>query len=131
VLDGDVLYYAGGSSVNALDKNTGHVLWEAIIPTTDESSPLAYWDGYVYKAHGGTLFVFDAMTGERVYFTYTFDGNVEYVYQVSTGAGKIFVQTSQHLYAFEPFNPEALTTSNAENSGLPNPLAPEMDTTVK
>ena len=114
VLDGDVLYYAGGSSVNALDKNTGHVLWEAIIPTTDESSPLAYWDGYVYKAHGGTLFIFDATTGERVHYTYTFNGNTEYVYQVSTGAGKIFVQTSQHLYAFEPFNPEALSSNSGD-----------------
>ncbi|MCF7801163.1 MAG: PQQ-binding-like beta-propeller repeat protein [Candidatus Marinimicrobia bacterium] len=109
VIHDEVLYYAGGSSVNALDKNTGHVLWEAIIPTTDESSPLAYWDGYVYKAHGGTLFVFDAETGERVYYTYTFDGKAEYVYQVSAGAGKIFVQTSQHLYALEPFNPDALS----------------------
>ena len=107
VLHDDVLYYAGGSSANALDKNTGHILWTATIPTTDEQGPLAYWDGYVYKAHGGTLFIFDAVTGERVYYTYTFDGNAEYVNQVSAGAGKIFVQTSQHLYAFEPYTPSS------------------------
>lgn len=104
VLNEDVLYYAGGGSVNALDKNTGQVLWRTIIHTTDESGPLTYWDGYVYKAHGGTLFILDANTGEIVHYTWGPDN--AYVYQVSAGAGKIFVQSGQHLYAFTPYDPE-------------------------
>jgi len=103
VLGGDVLYYAGGASVNALDKYTGQVIWRTIIPTTDQSSPLAYWDGYVYKAHAGTLLILDAETGEIVEHLRGPDN--AYIYQVSVGAGKIFVQSSRHLYAFAPYEP--------------------------
>ncbi len=103
-LVGDTIYYGGGGSVSALDKNTGQVLWRTVIPTTDESSPLTYLDGFVYKSHAGSLYILDATTGEVVH-TMRGPDNAS-VEQVSTGAGKIFVQSTQHLYAFSPYDPE-------------------------
>jgi len=78
--------------------------WETQVFNPDESSLLAYWDGYVYHPHYGKLYILNGETGEIVH---TMRGPDEaYTYQVSAGAGKIFVQSSQHLYAFSPYDPE-------------------------
>lgn len=106
VLDGDVLYCDLAGGVLALDKTTGEVLWETHLPVACETSGLAYWDGYLYNEVCGGLYIYDAETGEVVHKTRGPDS--AYIYQVSAGAGKIFVQSSQHLYAFEPFNPDVV-----------------------
>jgi len=103
VLAGDVLYCNLGGGVLALDKTTGARLWETHLPVADENSALAYWDGYLYNSVSGGLYIFDAGTGEVVHKTLGPDN--AYIYQVSAGAGKIFVQSSRHLYAFAPYEP--------------------------
>ena len=100
----DTLFCTSSSTVYALDKHTGNLLWETQVFNPDESSLLAYWDGYVYHPHYGKLYILNGETGEIVH---TMRGPDEaYTYQVSAGAGKIFVQSSQHLYAFSPYDPE-------------------------
>jgi len=103
IIHDNILFYTGAASVNTLDKTTGQVIWRTTLPTTDQTSPFAYWDGYVYKAHGGTLYVINANTGEIVHSTQGPDAG--YVFQVSAGAGKIFIQSGQHLYALAPYSP--------------------------
>ena len=103
VLHDDVLYCDLGGGILALDKSTGAHLWETHLPVADENSALAYWDGYIYNNVWGGLYIFDAESGEVVWGGLGPDKG--YIYQVSAGAGKIFVQTSQHLYAFEPYSP--------------------------
>lgn len=103
-LVGDTLYYDGGGGVHALDKNTGNEIWWTTLPNPDESGTLAYWDGYIYIVNFGSLYILDGETGEIVH---KMRGPDEaYIYQVSAGAGKIFVQSSRHLYAFSPYDPE-------------------------
>ena len=104
LLVGELLYVETGASVRALNKLTGSQIWRSNFANPDESPNLSYWNGYIYIENYGTLFVLDATTGERVYSMHGPDNaSVE---QVSTGAGKIFVQSTQHLYAFTPYDPE-------------------------
>jgi len=100
----DVLYVETGASVRALNKEAGNQIWRSNLPNPDESPTLSYWDGYIYIENYGTLYILDATTGERVHSMQGPDNaSVE---QVSTGAGKIFVQSTQHLYAYSPYDPE-------------------------
>ncbi len=104
IMVGDTLFCTSSSTVYALDKRDGNLLWETRVFNPDETSPIAYWDGYVYHPHYGTLYILDGATGEIVHKMRGPDKLP--VYQVSSGAGKIFVQSSRHLYAFTPYDPE-------------------------
>lgn len=104
ILVNDLLYVETGASVRALNRETGNQIWRSNLPNPDESPTLTYLDGYIYIENYGTLYILDATTGERVHSMHGPDnGSVE---QVSTGADKIFVQSTQHLYAFTPYDPE-------------------------
>jgi len=104
LLAGDILYVETGASVRALNKETGSQIWRSNLPNPDESPTLCYLDGYIYIENYGRLYILDANTGEGVHSMRGPDNaSVE---QVSTGSGKIFVQSTQHLYAFSPYDPE-------------------------
>jgi len=101
MLVNDLLYVETGASVRALNKETGSQIWRSNLPNPDESPTLSYLDGYIYIENYGTLYILDASTGERVYSMRSPDNaSVE---QISTGVDKIFVQSTQHLYAFTPY----------------------------
>lgn len=102
IVEGDYLYCDLGGGVLALNKSDGTQLWETLLPVADENSVLAYCEGYLYNAVSGGLYVFDAITGEIVFKTLPPDNAP--VYQVAAGAGKVFVQSSRHLYAYIPYH---------------------------
>lgn len=103
LLVGDTLYREVSSSVFAMDKNTGADLWRTNLSNPDESPTLCYCDGYLYVENYGTLYILDAETGEIVHTMIgPDDAGVE---KVSAGVGTIYVQTTQHLYAMSPYDP--------------------------
>lgn len=97
----NVLICRSRTTVYSLDKNTGELLWITILPTSDETGSFTYWEGYIYKAHGGGLYIIDVITGEIVHSMQGQDKS--YIHKVASGAGKIFIQSSKHLYAFDPY----------------------------
>lgn len=104
VIVGDNLIFDGGGGVHALNRHTGEEIWWTPLFNPDESPALSYLDNYIYIENAGTLFILDATTGEIMHSMHGPDGaSVE---QVSTGAGKVFVQSTEHLYAFSPYDPE-------------------------
>ena len=101
VLAGDRIFGVNGQRVWALDKHTGELLWITRGQGGHSESNLDYLDGYVYWAHGGGLHVFDAENGELLHVLPAPDGS--FFWLVTAGAGRIFAQSSNHLYAFAPW----------------------------
>lgn len=93
-----------GNGVWALDAATGEVLWHTRGRGGHSESNLDYLGGYVYWAHGSGLHTFDAATGELLYVMPPPDGS--YFWQVTAGAGRVFVQSNRRLYAFAPWGHE-------------------------
>lgn len=64
---------------------------------------LAYLNGYLYHAHGKGLYIFNAKT-EKVAAgpIYAPDGGA--FYNVSAGNGRIFIETSFHLYCYKAYS---------------------------
>ncbi len=108
IIVGDVLYRKPGAAVFAMNKTTGEDLWRTNLSNPDERPTMSYLDGFLYVENYGTLFILNAETGEIVHKVYGGPDGAG-IEQVSTGAGKVFIQTSRHLYAFNPFNPELKT----------------------
>lgn len=104
IINGDALYCDMGGGVLALEKESGNKIWETLLPVISDNSSMAFWNGYIYNAVYGGLYILEAATGEVVHKMLGPDKS--YIYQVSAGAGKIFVQSGQHLYAFTPYDPE-------------------------
>ena len=104
IVVGDTLYREVSSAIFAMDKTTGEDLWRTNLSNPDESPTISYWEGYLYVENVGNLFILNAETGEIAHKVYGGpDGSG--IEQVSTGAGKVFIQTSRHLYAFSPYDP--------------------------
>jgi outer membrane protein assembly factor BamB len=101
VLAGDRIFGVNGQRVWALDKHTGELLWITRGQGGHSESNLDYLDGHVYWAHGGGLHVFDAESGELLHVLPALDGS--FFWRVTAGAGRIFAQSSSHLYAFAPW----------------------------
>lgn len=100
----DKIFIEAGAAIYALEKENGQQLWRTNLANPDNTPTLSYWGGYLYVENFGTLFILDATTGEIKHGMHGPDGaSVE---QVSTGAGKVFVQSTEHLYAFSPYDPE-------------------------
>ncbi len=104
VLAGDRIFGVNGQRVWALDKHTGEKLWITRGRGGHSESNLDYLDGHVYWAHGGGLHVFEAETGELLHVKPSPDGS--FFWRVTTGAGRVFAQSSRHLYAFAPWGHE-------------------------
>ncbi|MFQ6678661.1 MAG: PQQ-binding-like beta-propeller repeat protein [Fidelibacterota bacterium] len=103
LVDG-VLYCSTNTGVVAISADTGQELWFTEPVFSHNENTLDYWNGYIYIPHTGSLWVLEAETGEIVHKMRGPDKSP--VLKVSAGAGKIFVQSSQHLYAFTPYDPE-------------------------
>ncbi|MCF7803677.1 MAG: PQQ-binding-like beta-propeller repeat protein [Candidatus Marinimicrobia bacterium] len=104
ILIGDTIYGNDGLGLYALDKHTGDLLWQTDLEVGHGERPVAYWDGYLYHAKGGALHVVDARTGEIVIHK-MLGPDKSSVRVASAGAGAVFVQTNQHLYCYEPYQP--------------------------
>ena len=105
ILVGDTIYGNNGIGLYALDKHTGALLWQNDLGVGHGERPIAYWDGYLYHAKGGALHVVDARTGEIV-ISRMLGPDKSSVRVASAGAGAVFVQTNQHLYCYEPYQPK-------------------------
>jgi len=105
ILVGDTIFGNDSLGLYALDKRTGALLWQNDLGVGHGEDPVAYLDGYVYHTKGGALHIVDARTGEIVVHKYLCPDRSS-VWYVSTGAGAVFVQTLQHLYCYESFQPE-------------------------
>ncbi|MCF7803676.1 MAG: PQQ-binding-like beta-propeller repeat protein [Candidatus Marinimicrobia bacterium] len=104
ILIGDTIYGNDGLGLYALDKHTGELLWQTDLEVGHGERPVAYLDGYLYHAKGGALHVVDAQTGEIV-ISRMLGPDKSSVRVASAGAGAVFVQTNQHLYCYEPYQP--------------------------
>ncbi len=100
ILEDDVLYVNAGDII-AINKSDGTILWRTNLLAGTGTGPVAYLDGYIYHAHGGVLFILDAETGAIVHEMYSQD-DTSFWYAV-TGAGKVFLQSGQHLYCYDPW----------------------------
>lgn len=99
------IYVACAVFVWALNKQTGELMWRTSKPMSgSRTGNLAYLDGYVYAAYTWGLRVIEAKTGETVLFMET--DNVNSFRRLTAGEGRIFAQSSRHLYAFAPWGHE-------------------------
>jgi len=102
LLEGNLLFSNSSLDLYAINKYNGEMVWSTrLTGGDDENNSIAYFDGYIYHPHSGYLFILKAETGEIVYKLRSPDKS--WVYKVSTGAGKVFVQSGRHLYAYAPY----------------------------
>ncbi len=66
-IEGDTLYYSTSTrKMQALDKNSGKVIWSVDLPNTVGSQPVVYRGLLVFGEWSGRLRAFDMRTGEPV-----------------------------------------------------------------
>lgn len=97
------VYLNTSAEVMALDKETGRTAWKKNMPGGSSFRGVVYLDGYVYHPRGGTLYVLNAETGEIVHEE---PSPSSYYWTLAAGPERIYAQTSGHLMAYEPFQPE-------------------------
>jgi len=95
------IFINDGNYILAVDRQTGKVLWKDYFQGHTESN-LAYVDGYLYHAHNGGLFVWDAQTGKRVAGPIQPPDGSGF-YNLNAAGGKVFVQSDFHLYAYRAY----------------------------
>ncbi|NBC67042.1 MAG: PQQ-binding-like beta-propeller repeat protein [Bacteroidetes bacterium] len=83
----------------AVDQQIGEILWEDYFQGHTESN-LAYLDGYLYHAHNGGLYIWDAQNGNRVTGPIESPDGSDF-YNLNAGNGKLFIQSRYYLYAYE------------------------------
>lgn len=91
------------SRVLALSKETGRTVWENKVASGSGFRGVAYHEGYVYHPRGEALFVLNAETGDVVHKE---TSPSSYYWTLAAGPEHIYTQTSGHLVAYEPFQPE-------------------------
>lgn len=102
VLANDTLYVVSDQYLVALNAKNGHKLWVHNF-TYSGASNLAYWNGYIYHAHGQGLYIFNAKMGKIAAGPiYAPDGDA--FYNVSAGNGRIYIETSFHLYCYKAYS---------------------------
>jgi len=95
------IFINDGNYILAVDRQTGKVLWKDYFQGHTESN-LAYVDGYLYHAHSGGLFVWDAQTGKRVARPIQPPDGSGF-YNLNAAGSKVFVQSDFHLYAYRAY----------------------------
>jgi len=100
----DFIFGNEGGAVYALNKINGELIWRTELNIGHGESELTYINGHIYHIHGNGCFVLIPETGEIVYHFYAEDGTS--FIRLSTGAGKVFLQSGAHLYCYEPYKPE-------------------------
>lgn len=105
ILVDDRIYGVNGNNVWALNKSTGQMVWSTNSQGGGHGEgTLAWLDGYLYWSHSSGLHVFKGSTGELVHVEPAPDRT--YYWLVTADKGRIFAQTSSHLYAFAPWGHE-------------------------
>jgi outer membrane protein assembly factor BamB len=89
----------------ALNKMTGQLLWSTnSLGGGHSNNNLVFMDGHVYWAHGSGLHVFNEVSGELVHVEPAPDKTTFQL--ITANKGRIFAQSSRHLYAFAPWGHE-------------------------
>lgn len=101
VLVDDFIYIHDASGVYKLNKSDGSIEWYSDFNAGNGTAPIDYGYGYIYAPHSGTMHIVDAESGEIVHRLSPPDGS--FFWRVTAGAGRIFAQSSRHLYAFAPW----------------------------
>lgn len=105
ILVDDRIFGVNGNNVWALNKNTGQMLWSTnSLGGGHSNNNLVYLDGHVYWAHGSGIHVFNEVSGELVHVEPAPDRTTFQL--ITADKGRIFAQTSRHLYAFAPWGHE-------------------------
>jgi outer membrane protein assembly factor BamB len=97
----DILYVNSGSNIHALDKTNGNEIWEAHVNTISLGPKFTYYDGYIYYVGASELNIINAETGEIEHQMYAKDSTA--FWYVTAGAGKVFLQSAEHIYCYEPW----------------------------
>jgi outer membrane protein assembly factor BamB len=103
VLEGDFIYVYDGGGVHKIRKDNGSTVWHTNFGSSG-AAPIAYGYGFVYAPHSGAMRILDAETGEIVHMMSPPDGS--FFWLVTADKGRIFAQSSRHLYAFAPWGHE-------------------------
>jgi outer membrane protein assembly factor BamB len=101
VLVGDYLYVNDAAGIYKLRKSDGGIEWYSDFQAGAGTGPIAYGYGYLYAPHSGTMHIVDAQSGEIVQRVSPPHGN--WFWLVTAANGRIFAQSSSHLYAFAPW----------------------------
>jgi outer membrane protein assembly factor BamB len=105
ILVGDRIFGVNGNNVWALNKMTGQLLWSTnSLGGGHSNNNLVFMDGHVYWAHGSGLHVFNEVSGELVHVEPAPDKTTFQL--ITANKGRIFAQSSRHLYAFAPWGHE-------------------------
>lgn len=104
VLVENYLYIHDASGIYKLNKSDGSIEWYSDFNAGNGTAPIDYGYGYIYAPHSGAMHVVDAETGEIVHRFSPPDGS--FFWRVTAGEGRIFAQSSRHLYAFAPWGYE-------------------------
>jgi outer membrane protein assembly factor BamB len=102
VLGPNLMYNRSSAYVFALDKITGEKVW-AFKWTSASGVNMVYLKGYLYLSDHGIIYVLDAETGELVHEEPLPTGN-GYLWRLAVSEDKLFVQTSRHIIAYEPWH---------------------------
>ncbi len=100
VLEGDFLFINDAGGIHKLRKDNGATVWYTNFGSSG-TAPIAYGYGHIYAPHSGTMRILDAETGNIVHLLSPKD-NTSF-WKVTVGLGRIFAQSSSHLYAFAPW----------------------------
>lgn len=100
ILEGDYLYINDAGGVHKLRKDNGTTVWHTNFGSSG-TAPIAYGYGHIYAPHSGAMRILDVETGEIVHTMSPPDGS--YFWVVTADKGRIFAQSSRHLYTFAPW----------------------------
>ncbi len=100
VLEGDFIYINDAGGIHKIRKDNGATVWHTNFGSSG-TAPIAYGYGHIYAPHSGAMRILDAETGKIVHIISPPHGS--YFWLVTADKGRIFAQSSRHLYAFAPW----------------------------
>ncbi|MCH8491500.1 MAG: PQQ-binding-like beta-propeller repeat protein [Oceanicaulis sp.] len=106
----DYLYLNHHAGLYKVRKSDGHLVYYKDFNAGTGSGPVAYLDGYAYVMTPGSMHIVRAEDGEIMARMSPPKGS--FFWRVTAHDGRIFAQSSRHLYAFAPWgHTEPLSTS--------------------
>ena len=125
-ISGDLLYCSAGTAspgVRALNKNDGSLVWDFQTPARVKSSPCVAGGKVFFGCDDQELYAVDALTGAQVWQA-TFDNGASQLGSPTAGNGKVYIQSTNHVRAFdmnsgsEVWMANVLSTSSGANPYL-------------
>lgn len=106
----EYLYLNNNGGLNKVRKSDGHLVYYKNFNAGTGSGPVAYLDGYAYVMTPGSMHIVRTSDGEIMARLSPPKGS--FFWRVTAHDGRIFAQSSRHLYAFAPWgHTEPLSTS--------------------